>query len=49
MTLTMHVMSIMNSHNVYDDELMTALDEQNRAKNDVLSDLFGVPEGREES
>ena len=23
---------------------MTALDEQNRAKDDVLEDLFGVPE-----
>ena len=45
----MHVMSIMNSDNVYDDELMTALDEQNRAKDNVLEDLFGVPEGREGS
>ena len=35
----MHVMSIMNSDNVYDDELMTALDEQNRAKENVLEDL----------
>ena len=34
-TLTMHVISIMNSDNVYDDELMTALNEQNRAKDDV--------------
>ena len=49
MTLTMHVMSIMNSDNVYDDELMTALDEQNRAKDYVLGHLFGVPEGREGS
>ena len=45
-TLTMHIMSIMKSDNIYDDELMTALDEQNRAKDDVLEDLFGVPEGK---
>ena len=49
MTLTMHVMSIMNSDNVHDDELMTDLDEQNRAKDDVLEDHFGVLEGREGS
>ena len=45
----MHAMSIMNSDNVYDDEIMTALDEQNRAKDDVLGDLFGVPEDRKGS
>ena len=49
MTLTMHTISIMNRDKVYDDELMTTLDEQNRAKDDVLEDLFGVPEGREGS
>ena len=49
MTLTMPAMPIMNSDNIYDDELITALNEQNRAKDDVLEDLFGVPEGREGS
>ena len=48
-TLTMHAMSIVNSDNVFDDEIMTALNEQNRAKDDFLEDLFGVPEGREGS
>ena len=45
----MQVMSMMNSKNVYDDELMTALNEQNITNVDVLEDLFRVPDGREES